>query len=90
MVTKTKVIKRVSYYITVKEAEKIYSILNKMNLNPSRYAQMKNVSASTFSRILTGDCPLTKNMYLKAFKFFKCLNDVPSEFETILDDTLEN
>ena len=85
MIARTKVIKRVSYYLTSKEIEKIYSSLNKMNLSPAKFAETKGVNKSSFSRIMTGEYPMTKYMYEKAFKHFECL-DLPSNFTAELND----
>ena len=80
MIAKTTTIKHVSYFLTTKESEKIYSKLNSMNLSPSRYAHLKGVHKSNFCRVLSGILPMTEKMYLKAFKDFNCITDLPEKF----------
>lgn len=78
MLVKTKTIKK--YYLTEKEIEKIYYTLNTMDMSPSEYAITKGVSKTTFLDILYMKKPLTKNVYVKAFKDLNCIDKVPKEY----------
>ena len=81
MIAKVKTIKRINYYLTAKEVERINIELKRMNLPATKYAEKQGVSKSNFTRILNGASPMTANMYNKAFKYFDCLADSPIFYE---------
>lgn len=78
MITKTKTIKRTSYYLSLKETEKIYKHFDANQITVTEYAREKGVGKSSFQQVLNGSLPLTKDMYRKAFADFDCIEVPPS------------
>jgi hypothetical protein len=78
MIGRTKVIKKMNYYLTSKEAEKIYTVIADLEMSVKTYAKSKGVGQSTFQLILNGSLPLTKDMYRRAFTDFDFIELPPS------------
>lgn len=72
--TKTK------YYLTNVELENVLYKLNEMDVTPSKYANSIGVDKGSFWRVLKGERPLTKKMYVRAFKELDCIKNLPKEF----------
>lgn len=81
MIAKTVQIKRTRYFLSEDELEKVLCKINEMNLSPSRYAETKGVGRSTFTYVLSGKLPMTKKMYVKAFKDLNCLKNLPKGYD---------
>ena len=80
MVVKVKTIRRIKYYLSPKDIERIYNKLGELNMSLSEYALSRGIAKSSLQQILNGEIPITKSMYTRAFKDFGCIENVPDSY----------